>query len=518
MFKFATFPQPMFLWDEDEVKLVVDEYLYLSHKASESNRMLVMGFDLETTGLNINDDLPLTYSIYVDIPIHIPELGMETPGLVRFAGHSSHLHLLQPLLDHPNIMKVGSRISAYDWFISRNVGVRVEDPIHDTLNMDWLANENRTGRHGLKETFLDYYGFRMTSFRSVTGSLDVRTWPFEKMLDYGSMDAYASVKVHQVLVQRLREMPMKNGMNGYQFYTKVLRPYQAVLREMTCNGIAVDQEGMEALEGPLREELEKIQSWFNKQWVKLQIKTEKHFARKSGSKAQKAAALTTLNLNSTAQLRHLFLEILERPVLKKNVSKSSGNVNASLDESVLSEYADEGCDYSNKILEYRKIEKLVGTYIRGKSGDGGILPKLKHGRVHAGFYLGTVTGRLASSEPNMQNIPAKGKIAKGLRRCFIAPEGYKLICGDYKQLEMLLFAHFSKDPVMLAAARGGQDFHCMTGASMYGKTYEEMLIAKLKDDGDADRLLSFGVKTLELTELEQEMLVLRSSTKAINFG
>lgn len=117
-----------------------------------------------------------------------------------------------------------------------------------------------------------------------------------------------------------------------------------------------------------------------------------------------------------------------------------------------------------------------------------------------------------------QNIPAKGSIAKQIRQCFEAPKGYKLLVADYRQVEMLLFAHFSKDPVMLAAANGGQDFHCMTGATMYGKTYDEMLIAKLKDDKNAEKLQKMGVTDLTMTEEDHSLLFLRSLTKAINFG
>jgi len=122
---------------------------------------------------------------------------------------------------------------------------------------------------------------------------------------------------------------------------------------------------------------------------------------KSGTKKKKALMLKELNLNSTAQLKHLFFTLLERPVLKKNVGKTTGAVNPSLDKSVLEEYAEQGCVYAEKLQEFRSVDKIASTYIEGRGG-GGVVPKITNGRIFPEYYLGTVTGRLASANPNIQ--------------------------------------------------------------------------------------------------------------------
>jgi len=171
MLNLMKFPKALYLYEIEEAEQVLR--MYMEHLDKRGS--LVIGVDTETTGLDLIKDRPIVYSLYAPVRMHCPDVEMygET---YRLAGWEDTLKVFEPLLTDTRVTKVGSRISAYDWFMINHAEVDMQEPVHDTINMDWLVDENK--QHGLKECCRDYLGWRMTAFKSVTGSLDVRTWPF----------------------------------------------------------------------------------------------------------------------------------------------------------------------------------------------------------------------------------------------------------------------------------------------------------------------------------------------------
>ncbi|MCA8940415.1 MAG: hypothetical protein KDB07_11425, partial [Planctomycetes bacterium] len=528
---------------------------------------LVMGLDSETTGLNLNVDRISLFSYFIPEPLTIPQLDIYDEAVTFVVmggtvGAQDCLEAFRPILEDPNILKVGANINGYDWFMFRNHGIILAEPLHDTLVMSWAHNENRNS-HGLKRSMKDYYGYPMQDFKEAgRGSYDVREWPYNAALDYTGQDAWASYKHWEFLWARLQEFLIEEypeeDLTMYTIYRDFLYPLQGVIRRMMSRGIALDMIYLDRIGPEIKSEINELYSWFQKRWHRMQVDRKTFYMseteakeedrrerlRKQGRKLQpRVTGIRPINLSSTHHLRYLFFDLLgEKPIELTAPSKKTGQQNPTLRKEVLQEYAEGeyACnEYAEKLMRFRELDKLYGTYIGDKSEEeeeedlfgkkakkGGLRNKIHtDGRVYTNFKFGPVTGRLASSGPNLMNIPSRTKLGKKIRQAFIAPPGRKLIVADYSQLEMRLFAHFSErglpeaEQVMCQAIREGRDLHCWTAALMYGATYEEVHIAKLKDDQDWEALESlYGVTDRILTPVEAEYLALRTAAKTIGFG
>jgi DNA polymerase I-like protein with 3'-5' exonuclease and polymerase domains len=370
-------------------------------------------------------------------------------------------------------------------------------------------------------------------------SLDIRDWDFDTMLNYAGLDAFAHYDVWAELRRRLMDFEMANGMTAWEFYCDFLEPFQAVLRNIMSRGICIDLPFLQSLAMEVLEAKEELQRWFNTEWVSMQAARGTFYMteaeertddnRRMRGLAPKVTGVRPVNLNSTPQLRHLFFDLLGHKVLKRTKPGKTGEQAPSLAADVLQEYIDtEGCPYAEVLLEFRQLHKIYGTYIGDDPDDevpigrhkpkGGLRRKVLNGRVYTTLKLGPVTGRLASANPNLQNIPARTELGKKIRFAFRASPGYKLIVADYGQLEMRLFAHFSGEPDMIEAIRSGKDLHCATAALMFGVQYEDIHIAKLKADEELDTLIKlYGIDDLELTALEKTYLAAETSGRAAGY-
>lgn len=557
-------PQFIFVSDPQEARLVCQHYLQEYERCARrpfqrvtADYDMVIGYDSETTGLDVKVDQVSLVTTFLPSRPSIPELGLDGRKFASFVftgpavGDFDCIRELAPVLEHPRICKVGANIAGFDEPIARASGFALRGPLHDTLVMSFAYNENRRA-HGLKAAMWDFYGLKMVDFKDTgKGNHDVRTWPFHAMLNYTGLDGFASYKHWEFLVEGLLKFRTPTG-TAWDVYATLLQPMQYVLRSMMDKGIRVDMGYLDTLGPEIQKQITEIYAWFQKRWNEKQIhdpKTifvssdqRKRMEREVKKGGSPVPTPEPINLNSTDHLRHLFFTLLKERVLEKTKpGKVSGKQNPSLAKSVLEELSEGefvSTEYAQKLLQFRELDKLYGTYIGDKlDGDeedafgrapkkGGLRNKVHSvtERVHTNFKFGPVTGRLSSSGPNLMNIPTKTDLGKKIRQAFVPDEGYSFVVADYEQLEMRLFAHFSEDGVpedrqiMCAAIREGLDPHCKTASLMLSVPYEDVLIAKLRSDGAEEKLTKLGVTDFVYTPKDESLVKMRTAGKTIGFG
>lgn len=370
-------------WLETEEQ-VINASIYLMSTAFQTG----LAVDTENTGLNNARDYPLMVSL--------------SDGYRRFAMMADWAHhpaIKRDLLENPHIFKVGTKLK-YDKHMLANIGINLAGDLRDTLVMDWLHDENRgeSGRHGLKETAKDYLNLRMREFKDVFKLRKAtKTQPAEtageairrtmadpvariEAIDYSGLDAYASMKVHNYLRDRLMVVEMYPGQTLWSYFLNKEVPYTTVLWNMERRGFPICTGYLRAQKTPI-------------------LKTIKEC---NDAITQRVGH--PVNLNSPPQLQNLFFDRLQCSSIKKTKGGKTGVIKDSTDGDVLAEFARNGSgpwpdivkDLSKLILKHRKVAKVLGTYIEGilESVDNEL-------RIHTTFNQhGTVTGRLSSSDPN----------------------------------------------------------------------------------------------------------------------
>jgi len=385
----------------------------------------------------------------------------------------------------------------FDRCMLLNSGVRhLAGPVHCTLVMDWMHDENRAGRHGLKKTALDHLGLNMNEFKSVFKKRKGETYQDtllrmmaqepDKAIDYASMDAWASRELHGYLKKKLEEEIACTGIPLWDLYERIEVPYSTTLLHNMRNGILLDQGWLHHIRVPITEKMEECLFKFNKM------------------------AGYEVNLNSPKQLVELFVDKLGKKPLKWTSGGKSGNKQPSVDVNVLQTWADEGDPYAKLLMEFRKLEKVRGTYVDGMLARVGSDLRI-HPIINQHI---AVTGRLTSSNPNLQNIPRPDEDIWGLRGAFMPGTGYTLVAIDYRQLEMRLLAHMSGDKNMREVIRKGWDIHAGTAALMYEVPYEEIQEAKFLKGWLSEE----KVDSSRWPDWISEFIGYRQDAKAIGFG
>lgn len=466
-------------WLDTEEK-VIEAGNYLAN----SPRQLI-AFDTETTGLDIARDYPLMFSI--------------SDGIRRFASMWDpwiyHPAINEWVLKNKKIVKVGSDVK-FDMHMSANRGIFLEGDIRDTVVMDWLGDENRWS-HGLKDTASDHCGIKMKHFKEVFPMIPKKkNRPIDtpgdailrkmstaegrtEAIEYAGLDAFATVKVHDFLVDRLSNDWINPEYNLWQYYCNWETDFTRVLWNMERRGFMICTGHLKAQIDPLNAE---------------ELRLLGELAKRLGH---------PINPNSTPQLRALFFDELKYKPTKWTDGGKSGIKQPSTDAEVLEEFARAGCPYSKLILEARSVVKTRSTYIETPLAlvDDNL-------RLHTKLLQqGTVTGRLSSREPNLQNLPRPDNDTCHIREAFIAPPGKVLLVADYEQLEMRIMAHFSQDPKMIKAITDGLDLHCFTVSLMYGVSYDEVVAAVKKKKSGAP-----------LNDRDKLLIGYRQAAKATGFG
>ncbi|HHW7518509.1 TPA: DNA polymerase I [Mannheimia haemolytica] len=372
------------------------------------------------------------------------------------------LSKLKPILLNPEIKKIGQNIK-YDLTIFANYGIELQGVAFDTMIESYT--QNSTGRHNMDDLAARYLGHKTIPFEELAGKgknqLTFDKIEIAKAAEYAAEDADVTMKLHQVLWEKLQQEP-----ELVKLFDEIEMPLVGVLSRIERNGVLIDPKKLLTQSAEIEKRLEEVETLVH------------------------AEAGQTFNLASTKQLQEILFEKLGLPVLKKT-PKGAPSTN----EEVLDELAQQGHLVPKLLMEHRGLSKLKSTYTDK-------LPQLinkKTGRVHTSYNQAvTATGRLSSSDPNLQNIPIRNEEGRRIRQAFVAREGYKIVAADYSQIELRIMAHLSNDEGMINAFAEGKDIHRATAAEIFGGelgevTSEQRRSAKAINFGLIYGMSSFGL-------------------------
>ena len=410
------------------------------------------GFDTETTGLEpmLARLVGMSFA-WGDTAAYLP-LAHDYPDAPAQLGVERALELLRPWLEDPARAKVGQNLK-FDAHILANHGVKLAGIAHDTLLESYVYEVHE--RHDLDSLAQRHLGWKTITYDEVTGKGAARI-PFsevdiQRATDYAAEDADCALAVHGALYPRIA------GDEKLSYvYREIEMPVLPVLLRMERNGVLLDGEKLEAQGHELGKEL---------------LELEQRAYQVAGQ---------PFNLNSPKQIQEILFERRGLPVKKKTPSGAP-----STDEDVLAELAQ---DYPlpKILLEYRGLAKLKSTYTDK-------LPRMVNphtGRVHTTYSQAVaVTGRLASTEPNLQNIPIRTAQGRRIREAFVAPSGCRIVSADYSQIELRIMAHLSGDEGLRHAFAHGHDVHRATAAEVFGRQLEEVSA----DERRTAKVINFGL-------------------------
>ncbi|WP_234854134.1 DNA polymerase I [Paracoccus everestensis] len=347
------------------------------------------------------------------------------------------LAALKPLLEDPAILKIGQNLK-YDWKMLARHGIRMA-PLADTMLMSYALNAG-THNHGMDELAERYLGHKCVPIKELIGTgksqINFAQVPIDKAAPYAAEDADVTLRLYQHFAPLL---PVERVTTTYELTE---RPIIPVLAEMEMAGIRIDAEVLRRMSGA--------------------------FAQKMAALEDEIYALAgqKFTIGSPKQLGEI---LFDKMGMTGGKTGKTGAFSTSAD--VLEDLAAEGHDLPSRILDWRQISKLKSTYTDA-------LPTFVNpdtGRVHTSYSIaGAQTGRLASTDPNLQNIPVRTEEGRRIREAFIAAEGHRLVSLDYSQIELRILAHVADIPALKQAFRDGIDIHAMTASQMFGVPVEGM--------------------------------------------
>ncbi|WP_063663765.1 DNA polymerase I [Aliivibrio fischeri] len=363
------------------------------------------------------------------------------------------LEQLKPYLEDDNKAKVGQNLK-YDASVLARYDIEMKGIKFDTMLESYVYN-SVAGKHNMDSLALRYLQHNTISFEEIAGKgkkqLTFNQIALEQAAPYAAEDADITLRLHHVLNAKLEADEKLKSV-----FTDIELPLVSVLSRMERKGVYIDDMLLSAQSVEIGQRLDELE------------------------KAAFEVAGEEFNMNSPKQLQTILFEKMELPVIKKTPSGA-----ASTNEEVLQELA---LDYPlpKLILEYRGLAKLKSTYTDK-------LPKMINpstGRVHTSYHQAvTATGRLSSTDPNLQNIPIRNEEGRRIRQAFVAPHGWKILAVDYSQIELRIMAHLSQDKALLAAFSAGKDIHAATAAEVKGVSIEEVT----SEDRRRAKAINFGL-------------------------
>lgn len=410
--------------------------------------------DLETTSLNPLEAeiVGISVSCREHEAVYIP-VGHRYPGAPDQLDKQEVLTALTPLLTDPAHPKIGQNLK-YDYQVFRVNGVEMEGIWFDTMLASYLLNPARSS-HGLDSLSVEHLDHKMISYAEVTGKgkeqINFAQVPVEKATTYSCEDSDATFLLHKFFRPRLKEAGLE------QLFFELEMPLVKILAEMELAGVKLDL--------PL---LDRLSSGFGTQMADLEGRIH-------------TLAPGPFNINSPKQLGEVLFEQLKLPTGKKTKTKTGWSTNVEELERLAEEH-----EIARLILTWRSLSKLKSTYTDA-------LPKLVDpttGRVHTSYNQAvTNTGRLSSSDPNLQNIPVRSEEGRQIRHAFIAEEGHILLSADYSQIELRVLAHLSEDRVFCDAFARDEDIHTRTASEVFG-LFPEMVTPEMRRQA---KTINFGV-------------------------
>ena len=389
-------------------------------------------------------------------------LQLDYLGAPKTLEKTTALTLLKPVLENPTIQKVGQNFK-YDLTIFARNGIDVQGVAFDTMLESYVLNS--TGRHNMDDLAKRYLGHQTITFEEIAGKgknqLTFNQIPLEKAAEYAAEDADVTMKLQQVLWEKLSKEPTLE-----KLFKEMELPLLGVLSRMERRGVLIDSDALFLQSNEIANRLSELE--------------------------EQAYVLAgqPFNLASTKQLQEILFDKLGLPVIQKT-PKGAPSTN----EEVLEELAFSH-ELPKVLVEHRGLSKLKSTYTDK-------LPQMVNpqtGRVHTSYHQAvTATGRLSSSDPNLQNIPIRNEEGRRIRQAFIAREGFTVVAADYSQIELRIMAHLSQDQGLINAFTQGKDIHRSTAAEIFGVALDEVTSEQRRNAKAINFGLIYGMSAFGLS-------------------
>ena len=430
-------------------------------------------FDTETTGFDIFNDRIVGLSLAVE-PFkawYVPFLEKDTP---------EYAEIVRPLFEDEKIAKIGQNIK-FDLMVLRRLGITIRGRMYDTMILHYLLDpESRHNMNALAEKYLNYKPIEIeTLIGKGSKQLTMDLVNVERVKEYAAEDADVTLQLKQALYPMIEQIGLQH------LYFEIEEPMIAVLADIEMAGVRIDSEALAVYAVELNRKLAELEA---------AIRTE--------------AGEPNLNINSARQLGEVLfgkMRIAEKPKMTKTKQFCT-------DEDYLQLFARKH-RIVDLILEYRGVKKLLSTYVEA-------LPQLVNrstGRIHTSFNQAvTATGRLSSTNPNLQNIPVRDDMGRRIRKAFIpSDDDHLLLSADYSQVELRLMAHLSDDESLIAAFEHGEDIHTATAAKLFNKSLEEVTSEERRRAKTANFGIIYGISAFGLS---QRLEIPRKEAKEIIDG
>jgi DNA polymerase I len=434
-----------------DYRLVIDQDEFLA-LLEDLKKAAYFSVDLETTS---------PYPMWADLVgislSYAPHQAFYIPLVHRDQGTAQQLPLpwvleqLKPILEDREMRKVGQNIK-YEWIVFKRYGIHLQGIDGDTMIASYLLNPTKHN-HNLGEIAQEYLDRSVTDYKEVVGT-GAKTLTFdqvelEKARDYSCEDAEVTLQLSHLLFPKLTEGGLKD------LFDQVEMPLVTVLAKMEMNGVKIDLdlllEYSKEIETQLQQKIERVHG----------------------------LAGEIFNINSSRQLAKILFDKLKLPVVKKTKTGYSTDVD------VLTRLSLQH-DLPLEILGYRNLSKLKSTYVDA-------FPKLIHpktGRLHTSYnQTVTATGRLSSSDPNLQNIPVRAEEGSRIRQAFIPEKGWSIVSADYSQIELRILAHLSQDETLIQAFQKDEDIHARTASEIFSVPMEKVTPPMRREA----KVINFGI-------------------------
>jgi DNA polymerase-1 len=421
--------------------------------------------DTETTSLDYMQAelVGLSFATGENEACYIP-VAHDYPGAPEQLERDDVLAQLKLILENPSSRKIGQHIK-YDKNVLANYGIKLQGILSDTMLASYVLNSVAT-RHNMDSLSLKYLGHNTIQFEDIAGKgakqITFNQVALEEAAPYAAEDADVTLRLHEAL-----QLLLKDKGELLTVLNDIEVPLSSVLAKMEQNGVLIDSQLLGQQSQTLAARI-------------MELEKEVH-----------ELAEESFNLGSTKQLQHILFEKMSLPVVKKTPKGSP-----STSEEVLQELALE-YELPKKIMQYRGLTKLKNTYTDK-------LPKMIHhrtGRVHTSYHQAvTATGRLSSTDPNLQNIPIRTSEGRLVRQAFIARPGYRVVAADYSQIELRIMAHLSKDKGLVSAFSSGKDIHSATAAEVFDVPLEDVSVNERRSAKAINFGLIYGMSAFGLSK------------------